>query len=951
MNGPEAQTRQEIIDRKLALAGWNVKDPSQVIEELDIYVQPADGATVTGTPGSSRAADASGGDGFAGHQFADYALLRSGNPLAVVEAKKSSIDARVGQEQALQYAQNLQRLHGGSLPFVCYTNGYDVYFWDSDFYPPVKVGGFPTRNDLEWMAQRHATRGPLSVELINTDIAGRDYQIQAIRSVLEGVEAKRRKFLLVMATGTGKTRVAVGLADVLMRAHWCQRVLFLVDRIALRDQSLDAFKEHLPSEPVWPGERESVFARGRRIYVATYPTMQNLIEKGMTPESWISPYYFDLVIADESHRSIYNVYRQVLDYFDAIKLGLTATPTDRIDHDTFTLFDRALHDPTFAYQFEDAIAHDPPYLNPFEVLNVRSKFQVEGIHGRSLPPVIQRQLEADGRDLDEIDFEGTDLERKVTNSGTNALIVREFMEESIKDPDGVLPGKSIIFAVSKAHARRLQDIFDALYPEHQGKLARVLVSDDSRVHGKGGLLDQFKTQDYPRVAISVDMLDTGVDIREVVNLVFAKPVYSYVKFWQMIGRGTRVLEEDPAKRRPWCPEKDRFLIVDCWGNFDYFDLHPKGREPGSQTPVPVRLFRARLDKLEVAMASSADEVAEMVKGDLRLDIGRLPSNNVVVEEGRRDLDRVADDAFWIGLNRDGLSYLRGVIAPLMRARSTEDFKALRFEVDVVDLGTAHLAKNGDAFEAAKQGIVEQVEELPLTVNVVARERALIEKVKTEHWWANPSEPKFAELIERLAHLMKYRGPNSNPMVKLDIVDLLQLKEWVEVGPEHERMSTGAYRDRVEAFVKGLVEQNLVLRKIRDGLPIESAELDELAGALSTEEPYITEEALRRAYDNRRASFLDFIRHILGLAPIARWSEEVTGAFDDFIAEHNTYNDRQIRFLQTVRTFILQSGHVDRADLVAPPFTNIHPQGIRGIFQPNELNEVLDLVAQLSDRAA
>ena len=338
----EAQTRRQLIDENLRLAGWNVQDPSQVSLELDIDLAQA-GHSVAAEPQSP----------YSGHQFADYALLSHGKPLAVVEAKKTSKDAALGKEQALQYAQNLQKIHGGEIPFVFYTNGHDTYFWESDFYPPVKVYGFPTRDDLEWLNQRRETRKPLSVELINTDIAGRDYQIAAIRSILEKVEAKHRKFLLVMATGTGKTRTAVALLDVLSRARWAKRILFLVDRIALRDQALDAFKEFVPAEPRWPNpEGDKVFPKDRRIYVTTYPTMLNLIQNGTSPKTWISPHFFDVLIADESHRSIYNIYYQVLEYFNAIRLGLTATPTDHIDHDTFKLFDCETHDPTFAYTYQ-----------------------------------------------------------------------------------------------------------------------------------------------------------------------------------------------------------------------------------------------------------------------------------------------------------------------------------------------------------------------------------------------------------------------------------------------------------------------------------------------------------------------------------------------------------------------------------------------------------------------
>src|SRR5437773_5416811 len=314
--------------------------------------------------------------------------------------------------------------------------------------------------------------------------------------------------------------------------------------------------------------------------------MLNLIHAGTTPGTWISPFFFDLIIADESHRSIYNLYQQVVRYFHGLTLGLTATPRDHVDHDTFTLFDCPTHDPTFAYGFEEAVRHDPPYLCDFEVLKVRTKFQVEGIRGATLDEPEREQLALEGLDPETIDFEGTDLEQKVTNSGTTALNVRELMEEAIKDPAGTLPGKSIIFAVSVKHARRLQDLFDQMYPEHRGRLARVIVSDDSRVYGKGGLLDQFTTQDMPRVATSVDMLDSGLDIREVVNLVFAKPVYSYVKFWQMIGRGTRLCPGlfGPGK------DKDHFLIFDHWGNFAWFEEKYKQAEPAEEKSLMQLVF-------------------------------------------------------------------------------------------------------------------------------------------------------------------------------------------------------------------------------------------------------------------------------------------------------------------------------------------------------------------------
>jgi type I restriction enzyme R subunit len=484
----EAKTRKEIIDSRLQQAGWNINDRSQVVLEYDIVVDK-NLVQEAATP-------------YSGHQFSDYVLLgKDGQPIAVVEAKKTSVDAAVGREQAKQYCYNIQKEKGSELPFCFYTNGHDIFFWDLENYPPRKVYGFPKREDLERYRYIRKSRKPLAGELINTKIAGRDYQLRAIRAVMEAIEKRRRKFLLVMATGTGKTRTCIALTEALMRAGWAERVLFLVDRIALRDQALEAFKEHLPNEPRWPKvnekqiapneprwPKEKQIAEDRRIYISTYPTMLNIVRN---ENHSLSPHFFDLIVVDESHRSIYNVYGEVLDYFNTITLGLTATPTDVIDHNTFELFECEDGVPTFAYSYEEAVEHIPPYLSNFQVMKIKTKFQEEGISKRTISLEDQKKLILEGKEIEEINYEGSDLEKKVINKGTNALIVKEFMEECIKDPNGVLPGKTIFFCTSKAHARRMEQIFDSLYPEYKGELAKVLVSEDPRVYGKGGLLDQF----------------------------------------------------------------------------------------------------------------------------------------------------------------------------------------------------------------------------------------------------------------------------------------------------------------------------------------------------------------------------------------------------------------------------------------------------------------------------
>jgi type I site-specific restriction endonuclease len=812
MTRTEAQTRSELIDNQLAQSGWNVKDPTQVIEEFDILTPLPLGVAEPRTP-------------YEGHQFSDYVLLgKDRKPLAVVEAKKTSKDAALGREQAKQYCYNIQKQLGGELPFCFYANGHEIYFWDLDNYPPRKIVGFPTRDDLERFHYIRRNRKPLTQELINTSIAGRDYQIRAIRAVLEGIEQKKRDFLLVMATGTGKTRTCIAMVDALMHAGHAEKVLFLVDRIALREQALAAFKEHLPHEPRWPNVGEKLIAKDRRIYVSTYPTMLNIIR-------------------DESQ-----------------------------------------------------------------------------------------------------------LEKQVINKGTNALIVKEFMEECIKDGSGVLPGKTIFFCSSKAHARRIEEIFDKLFPQYKGELAKVLVSDDPRVYGKGGLLDQFTNSDMPRVAISVDMLDTGIDIREIVNLVFAKPVYSYTKYWQMIGRGTRLLET--SKPKPWCTEKDVFLILDCWDNFEYFKLQPKGKKLKPQLPLPVRLVGLRLDKIEKAIDLAQAQIAEREMAKLRRQISQLPQSSVIIKEATSQLSRLDEENFWISLNHQRLEFLRCEIKPLFRTVSEADFKAMRFERDLLEYSLARLSEEKEKAETLKDGIVEQISELPLSISFVNAEEALIRAAQSNHFWAKTDaselEDALDELNTRLGPLMKFREQQTGPgPVNLDLTDVLHNKEWVEFGPQHESVSIARYREMVEAMIAELTVHNPILQKIKDGGDVTPDEALELAGMLHAEHPHITEDLLRQVYKNRKARFIQFIRHLLGIEILKSFPETVSEAFDQFIGQHTNLSSRQLEFLNLLKGFIIEREKVEKKDLINAPFTVIHPQGIRGVFSPAEINEILQLTERLA----
>ena len=621
----EAKTRKEIIDPAMIRAGWRVGEGPEFSAWSEFTITFPDGT----------------------HNYVDYCLMHDGQVYAVVEAKKTIRGAEQGREQARQYAHDVQAhcQPNGPMPFIFYTNGHELFFWDEEGgYPPrkIKSGNYPTPDDLQYMMWKKLNQESMVDTPIDASIAGRYYQTQAIQAVAERFEQdKFRESLLVMATGTGKTRTATALVDVMQKSKWAKRILFLVDRRALRDQALSAYKEHLTEPSTYPKPDDRTFPLDRRVYVQTYHTMLGVIQK---QENYVSPFFFDLIIADEAHRSLFNTFKEIINYFDALKVGLTATPKSKVHASSYELFSCADGMPTFEYSYDRAVSDG--YLNDYEVLKVRTGVQINGLKGEELSEEQKDKLVLEGIDPDEIDFEGKDLEKHFTNKDTNRKILMELMERGIMDDSGTTPGKTIVFCATQNHAEAMKKLLDEMYPYYSGRLGEVITSRMERVHGKGGLLDQFKNHDFPRIAFSVDMLDTGIDVREIVNLVFAKPVRSWIKFWQMIGRGTRVLEEDHAARKPWCREKDRFQIIDCWENFEYFGENPTASTDKATIPMPVRLFKARLKRLEASLNASDKATAIIMRKQLREQVENLPSNSVVVQDCASTLYRVKGDTFW-----------------------------------------------------------------------------------------------------------------------------------------------------------------------------------------------------------------------------------------------------------------------------------------------------------------
>ncbi len=514
----EDDTRKYIIDLELRRAGW---DP----EGKDVAEYE-----VQGMPNSK------------GLGYVDYVLWgQDGKPLAVVEAKRTTADAKIGQQQAKLYADCLETMTGRR-PIIFYSNGYTTWLWDDQSYPARKVSGFYKQHELERIINRRSSHQELTTKQINQDIAGRYYQIRAISSICEVFKTKRRKSLLWRATGTGKTRTSIALVDLLQKCNWAKNVLFLADRVSLVNQATGAFKAHLPE--CSPVNLVTEKDKEGRVYTSTYPTMMGLIDSVKNGEARFSAGHFDLIIIDEAHRSVYQKYRAIFEYFDSLLVGLTATPREEVDKNTYELFDLEPGVPTDAYELTLAVSDG--FLVPPTAKIIDMKFPRDGITYDELSDDEKEEWESLDWG-DKAKEEG--MPRKVNaaavnkwlfNKDTADKVLQRLMTDGHQVDGGDRLAKTIIFARNHAHAVFIEERFNHHYPEKKGSFARII---DNYQKYPQSLIDDFSDANKePHIAISVDMLDTGIDIPEVCNLVFFKPIYSKIKFWQMIGRGTRLCE-------------------------------------------------------------------------------------------------------------------------------------------------------------------------------------------------------------------------------------------------------------------------------------------------------------------------------------------------------------------------------------------------------------------------
>ncbi|WP_327036937.1 DEAD/DEAH box helicase family protein [Methanosarcina mazei] len=762
--------------------------------------------------------------------------------------------------------------------------------------------------------------------------------------IVEHIHKGHRKALIVMATGTGKTRVAMAIIDQLMREGRVQKVLFLTDRISLRKQAYDKgfmrfFKEE-GKEVILSGN----YNPEKRLYVSTIQTFQEIYtQKDISGRYIISPGTFDLVFSDEAHRSIYSKWKGIFTYLDAIQIGLTATPADMVERDTFRFFECDDGIPTALYSYEDAVRDGVLCDFRKNVSGARTHFQIEGIKPKDLTEGEREELLKKGIDPDEFNFEGSELEKKVAVKGTSEAIVREFMDNCLTDQTGNLPAKTVFFAISQTHARRLSEAFEKLYPEYKGQLARVIVSEDSRAQQ---LIKDFETKSFPRIAISVDMMDTGIDVPEVCNLVFAKPVFSKIKFWQMLGRGTRA--DEACEHREWLPDgkKEYFKVFDFWNNFEYWNMNPEGVKNESPEAITNRIFLSRLKQLGELMERRdpvSIKAAEQVKTKIIADIESLPKDSVNVREHLQDVEKALSPKLWDNIAVDPIEFLQKKIMPLMKFKPDVNLKEATFTLRCEKLAYALLENDKAEIDRLKTSIAEMVDRLPRTLDSVRAREALMDNVLSRSFWETVSFEDVQVLLSDLAPLMPYMTKEPRETIVIDMSDIIaERKEWqLFKGTEPDYVQ--AYYLEIEARIKELAETHPSIRKLKNNEHLTDYDLEQLEETLFTSSFNRENTQSSDLYPSGRASLVDFIRQVLGLSSSPSPDALIKNAFQNYIKENNKhYSADQLNFILTLQTVFLRKKHVEYSTLWQPPFTNFGTTAPSPMFSQEELNSFIDI---------
>lgn len=884
----EYETRNKYIDLELKLAGWDFE--TNIQKELKLR----------GMPNNKQ------------EGYADYVLFgKNGLPLAVVEAKRTSIDPKVGQNQAKLYADCIEQEYH-QRPVIYYTNGLEIYMWDDVNYPPRKVAGFYTQNELQLLINRRNSRQSLEHIFVDHKITNREYQLEAIKSVCETFEEGHRKALLVMATGTGKTRTAISIVDVLSDTEWVKNVLFLADRTVLVKQAKNNFTKLLPNMSCCNLLSTVDNPEDSRIVFSTYQTMINAIDntKSKTGNKLFTPGHFDLIIVDEAHRSIYKKYQAIFDYFDGLVVGLTATPRNDVDRNTYRFFEIENDVPTFAYEYERAVKEG--YLVDYHTIKTSTDFMDRGIKYNELSAEEKEEYEntfADDEDNIPEEIDATAINSWLFNRDTIKKLLELLMEKGLKVEGGDKLGKTIIFARNHKHAERIVEIFNELYPEYRGEFAKLI---DNQVKYNENLIEHFSIKDdFPQIAVSVDMLDTGVDIPEILNLVFFKPVKSKIKFWQMIGRGTRICEDLFGVGQ----DKKEFYIFDYCKNFEFFSENPKGIEANTQISLTERIYGYKLDLIVELqnLKYQSDETFKNYREELIQEfieeINKLNKESFLVKAKVHYIEQFSKKENWVYISTIDLADIKENLIPLFIS-SDENESAKRFDNLLYQLQVKRIRT--EKTSRCENAIIDTVSELEKlgTVPQVKEKQELILKVAETDYLKEADFWKVEKIRKELRDLIQFIDPYNRPPVYIDIEDTLN-----DIDEEYVYVSTGNnftnYRKKLEKFLTGNLE-NSIIWKIRHNIKLTELEKENLEKILFEELGSNKEYAETFGDTN----VIKAVRNIVGLD-----KSVASDIFYKYINE-NRLNMKQIQFVKLLVDYVVKNGTIEMEKLTEQPFNTV-----------------------------
>lgn len=926
----EAQTRKHLIDIDLQEAGWfNLT----VGRELEF---PVKGMPITS-------------DNPHGNGYVDYVLWDdNGKPLALIEAKRTTKDIEIGKHQAFLYANCLETMFG-QRPTIFYTNGYESKIWEDVLYStPRRVYGFYTKDELRWLIQKRASVKDLRTAKVNTNIAGRAYQLEAIKRVAESFVADRdgkicgnkRRSLLVMATGSGKTRTAAALVDVLFKNNWVKRVLFLADRNALVTQAKKSFSEHLDNLSSIDITQEKEKSDTRLVF-STYPSMMNKIDNLRdSDERFYGVGHFDLIIVDEAHRSIYNRYKAIFEYFDAMVVGLTATPKDAIDFNTFELFGCSNDDPTYMYELAEAV--DSKFLVPYKTISLSTNFLKSGIKYKDLSDKEKEKYEQTFEDkltgLFPEEINKNALNKWLFNKDTVNKVLDALMLQGLKVEGGDKIGRTIIFATNQEHAKFIVDCFTERYPQYPSGFISMIHNEVSHAQSLiESFCDKYK-ENNPQIAVSVDMMDTGIDAVRVLNLVFFKSVKSYSKFWQMIGRGARL-----------CPDvfgigqdKEHFLIFDTCSNFEFFDVNPNGTDTAVIKPITQQIFESRvfLSKLLIEDKSEdnltlANKLLDLVHNEIKL----LDKNRYQVKMQLRFVDEFSTRERWNNLNSSDIHIIEEFLSELPVPETVNEM-ARRFDLMMLkmQIATIMMKSSQKKYENSLIDIADGLS-TKYSIPAVSRSRGTIESLRNPDFYKGISQKKLDEIREELRELIQYLDVKSKPKVYTNIQDS-EISSVVNE-PSFETNYGIPYRKRVESFIRDN-KHHLTISKLTTNLPITVEELTALENMLFDGAERGTKEAYVKEYGNQPLGV--FIRSIIGLDITA--AQE---AFAEFLNNGNLKAD-QVTFIQNIINYLNKNGTIEPSMLFEPPFTDINDYGLNGVFDDTSAYKIISIVEHVNENA-